>query len=357
MRRELALVFASLLVAAACREPEAPVEPARRKVRCVVSERRDRQAVVVLRGVLAAPPEKSALVASQVPGVVASIEAREGDVVARGQVLARVDRATLSDALAQAEAALQRAVAERANADAALARARLVFEKGISSRQDVDDAAARAASLRAAVTEAEAGLAQAQRQVGRTDVRAPMPGVVVHLLRRPGELVDGTSGTAIGEVADLSQLELSASVPLADALRLQAGDTGTVHFATNAKVAWPAQLVRVAPAVERATGLVGARIALKDAPRVPLGTPGTAALSVGPVRAETWIPAEALRRLLGAEGEVVVCGADGRAHVQSVAPFAHGESALGVSGLDAGVPVVTDGVLGVGDGDALEVLR
>jgi RND family efflux transporter MFP subunit len=136
--------------------------------------------------VLAAPPEKSALVASQVPGVIASIDAREGDSVVQGQVLARVDRATLSDALAQAEAGLQRAVAERANADAALARARLVFEKGISSRQDVDDAAARAASLRAAVTEAEAAVAQAQRQVGRTEVRAPMPGVVVHLLRRPG---------------------------------------------------------------------------------------------------------------------------------------------------------------------------
>jgi hypothetical protein len=152
-------------------------------------------------------------------------------------------------------------------------------------------------------------------------------------------------------------LELAASVPLADALRLHAGDTGVVHFPTNAKVAWPARLVRIAPAVERTTGLVGARIALKDAPGTPLGTLGTAELNIGPVRAETWIPAEALRRLLGADGEVVVCGADGRAHVQSVVPFAREAGALGVDGLDAGVSVVTDGVLGVSDGDELEVAR
>src|SRR5947207_1858619 len=83
-------------------------------------------------------------------------------------------------------------VGERRNADATQARTERVFEHGIAARQEVDDAATRSATARAVENESEAVAKRARRQVERATVRSPIAGVVVRLLRRPGELVDGT---------------------------------------------------------------------------------------------------------------------------------------------------------------------
>ena len=48
----------------------------------------------------------------------------------------------------------------------------------------------------------------ARRQLERTTVRSPLSGVVLHVFRKSGELVDGTPATPILEVGDPSALEL-----------------------------------------------------------------------------------------------------------------------------------------------------
>src|SRR5262249_37027598 len=149
--------------------------------------------------------------------------AREGDHVTAGQPVARVDDSVLVDQAHEARAALEKAQAERRNADATHARTERVFQHGIAARQEVDDAATRAATARAAENEAGAIAQRARRQVERATVRSPIAGVVVRLLRRPGELVDGTPATPVVEVADPTQLELVADATASDLVRLARG--------------------------------------------------------------------------------------------------------------------------------------
>jgi len=122
---------------------------------------------------------------------------REGERVARGQEVARLDDTQLREAAAGADATLQKARAELRAARAALARLQRVFAAGIAARQEVDDATARVAAAQASEGEAAAAAAQAHLQIERSVVRSPLDGVVVGVFRHAGDLVDGTAATPV----------------------------------------------------------------------------------------------------------------------------------------------------------------
>ena len=356
MPRELMVV---LVLVVGCPRGEHEATPGPRAVRCTPTIARATADLVELRGTVAPLPDRDAQIAPQVSGRLASVDVREGDAVKSGQVVAHIDSATLSDAVLQADAALDRAKAERKNAETTLARAQRVFERGISAQQEVDDATARAAAARAAEADAEAASHQSHRQLERAQVRAPIAGVAVRVFRKSGELVDGTPATPVVEVADPSRLELVADAPVQEVMRLKRGDAATVTFPAAPGLTLKASVVVVAPSVDRATGLgvVRLELELSTGRAPPLGTYGQAHIEAGGTRESTWAPADALRNVLGVEGEVVTCGPDGHAHVVRVEPGARAEGLVAVRGVDAGVPVVVEGLLGLSEGDAIEARK
>ena len=193
-RREAVAVAGCILAIAAvttagCRRGKPAAEPERRTVHCAPVETAQVADAIELRGTIAPLPDRDAQIAPQVAGRIVQLLAREGDQVIAGQPVARVDDSILVDQSNEAQALLEKARAERRNADATHARTERVFEHGIAARQEVDDAATRSATAKAAEGEAEAAAKRARRQVDRATVRSPIAGVVVRLLRRPGELV------------------------------------------------------------------------------------------------------------------------------------------------------------------------
>jgi hypothetical protein len=76
----------------------------------------------------------------------------------------------------------------------------------------------------------------------------------------------------------------------------------------------------VAPAVDRTTGLGVVRVTLNltSGAAPPVGVTGTARVAVGAPREAIVVPSRALRRAIGAYAEIVICGADRRAHVVTV---------------------------------------
>ncbi len=357
MRRNLVVLC---LAVVACKRG-AEVEPAAgpKRVECARVQSALVKDAIEVRGTVAPLPDRDALVAAQVVGRVLHIEVREGDQVAAGQVVARIDDAPLVDSAHQAEAALARARAEYQNAQTTLARVQRVFEHGIAARQEVDDAAAKEASAKAARAEAEAAARQAHRQIERASVRSPLAGVVLKVLRKTGELVDGTPATPIAEIADTSELELVADVPAQDLVRLRRGALATLKLSAMPDREFKASVSRVAPSVDRATGLGTIRIAITQSGTVgpPVGSFGVARVESGEQHQATLVPQAAVRTVVGAEGEVVLCGADHVAHVRKVSPGQAYDSLVEVRGeLGAGDRVAVKPVLGLAEGDALEAV-
>jgi RND family efflux transporter MFP subunit len=355
MRPELVLVLAFAAAAGACHRPEAEPATEARSIRCAPVEVARVEDAIELRGTVAPLPDRDAQIAPQVAGRIVELLVREGEVVAAGQGVARIDDAPLVDQAHEAAAALAKVQAERRNAEATRARTERVFEHGIAARQEVDDAITRTETARAAESEAEGAAKRARRQVERATVRSSLAGVVIRILRRPGELVDGTPATPVLEVADPGRLELVSDVAAAELVRIAKGAPAEITVPALPGATWTGVVAAVSPAVDRATGLGTVRvgIALGGGPRPPIGVLGAARVLVGAPRSAPVIPKEALRSGVGAEAEAVVCGGDGRAHLRRVRRGVSSGDKVEVDGLAAGERVALDPV-GFVDGQPIE---
>lgn len=358
MRAEIAFLLIAT-AAAGCHRAEPEAAPPHRTVRCAPAQVGTVADEVELRGTIGPPPNREAQVAAQVPGRLRDVLVREGDAVVAGQEVARLDTGPLTDEVEQAEAARAKVVAERKNADATRERTQRVFEHGIAARQEVDDAVTRAETAAAAEGEASAAARRARRQLDRAVVRSPLNGVVIRVMRRPGELVDGTPATPVLDIADPSRLELVADATAPDLVRMEKGQSAVVTVAALPGPAWRGVVVALSPAVDPATGLGVVRIALDGAAgkRPPIGLVGIARITVGASRAAVMIPAVAVRLGAGAQAEVIVCGGDGVAHVRNVSRGVRRADDEEVQGVRAGETVAVDPVIGLGDGEPIEIAR
>jgi multidrug efflux system membrane fusion protein len=277
MLRLLALtaLLATLLPACRSNSPSAPPPAA-----VVLATVERRHVPVVLRTTGTVEPVQSAAVAAQVDGLLERVFFAEGEDVVEGQRLFQIDPRPYAAALAQAEAALARDVAQAANADRDLRRFEDLAGREFVTAQQLDQARAAALAMRATLQADSAAVARARVDLERATVRAPISGRAGGLRVRAGNLVRGSSGEPLVVINQISPIlvrfpvpatELPAlsragprlpvrAVPVGDTATIQSGTltfidnavdslTGTIllkaSFANRERVLWPGGLVRV----------------------------------------------------------------------------------------------------------------
>jgi HlyD family secretion protein len=230
-------------------------------------------------------------VGSSVMGRVVELRVREGEPVRAGQTLARIDPVQArsdTDAAAAQISALEAeqigardqiavATAEREAAEAraleasqALDRANELFAAQLlpAAERDAaitsaDAARAQVRAAQAAVARAEQALAAAGRRVAqaraqatgardlldKTNITAPMDGIVSRLQVREGEMVvigiQNQPGTTLMTISDLSSINAEVKVAEADVLRLQTGQPARVTLDAVPDTAFPGQVVEI----------------------------------------------------------------------------------------------------------------
>ena len=348
-------LFAALVVIAACHgggdEGSDDDKPAPAAVTCRPVAQTTVDDTVEVTGVIATPPLVDAIVSSPVSGRVGQVLVEPGDHVTAGQLLAVIQDPALPAGTLEAQAAVESAQAADEAAKQELARQQRLVATGIGARKDLDDARARAAAAAAQLSAAKARSHLAGAQLERAELRAPRAGVVLHVWKKVGETVDGTSATPVAEVADLTVLELHAQVPPAALAPLREGMAAEVHvIGIDAPI--HAKVVRIDPALDPKTLLGQVRLQLDSADGLKVGSAATGRVVIAQ-RPGVVVPATALRRSLVGADEVVTC-TGGAAHVVPVT--VGNRDARGVeilSGLTPGTQVVTDHVLGLEDGQPL----
>jgi membrane fusion protein, multidrug efflux system len=152
-------------------------------------------------------------VRAQVTGELTAVHFVEGDEVKEGQVLVEIDKRPLEAALNQAQAALDRDVAQTVNAKSQAARYQDLLKRGIATKEQVDQIVANAAALDATVESDRAAIDNAKVQLQYATIRAPITGKTGLLQVHPGNLVRATDTTAIVTINKITPVYVSFSVP------------------------------------------------------------------------------------------------------------------------------------------------
>jgi macrolide-specific efflux system membrane fusion protein len=160
--------------------------------------------------------------------VVEKLHVTVGDRVAAGQLLAELSRVELETQVRRAEAVLQNATADLAFSEPELGRARQLAAVGGVSAAELSGAERAVESSRARVREARAALEAATTQLGYTEIRAPIGGVVASVSTHEGETVAASfAAPTFLTIVNLDRLEVWAYVDETDIGRIRPGQDAT----------------------------------------------------------------------------------------------------------------------------------
>jgi HlyD family secretion protein len=191
-------------------------------------------------------PEKEVKISPDVSGEIVELTVKEGYSVEKGQLLLRIKPDNYISQRDRSLAEISAAQARRSQSEAQFTQAELsfkrnkqLFDQQTISKSDFEQAEATYNVAKAeldaakfAITSAEASLKDANENLTKTSIYAPMTGTVSMLLVELGERVAGTNlmaGTELMRVADLSRMEAQVQVNENDIPRVKLGDTALIE--------------------------------------------------------------------------------------------------------------------------------
>ena len=261
----VALIVAGLAACGRKNDPKAAAPPpvVLGPENVAVARRIELQTGPTISGALAA--EREADVRAEIGGSVLSVSAEQGQAVASGAVLARIDDTAVRDQFISARATLRTAQENLQVARRNAERAERLAQAGAVADRDLEQARASATNAAGVVADAEARLASARKQLERTTIRAPFAGVVTERKVSPGDVVQ--SGGQLFTVMDPASMRLEATVPAEQLATVRVGST--VQFTVNGfpDRTFEGRIQRVNPAVDPATGQVRIYVSIPNAGR------------------------------------------------------------------------------------------
>ena len=202
-------------------------------------------------------PEEEIEIKPQISGIVDKILVEEGDLVIKGDLIAKIRVVPNEQALVSAQSRIKTTKLSYNNAITLFERNKTLFEKGYISRQDFEN-------NELSLNQAEEVYNQAQNDYqiikqgsvlgggsANTNIIAQISGTILEIPVREGDQViesnNFNAGTTIATVADMSQMIFEGKVDESEVEKLEEGiDIKVILGAINEKE-FPAKLTFVAP--------------------------------------------------------------------------------------------------------------
>lgn len=293
----------------------------------------------------------------QVSGLVLERLFQEGDVVRAGQPLYRIDPAPYRAQVASARAALTRARAAIASTQALSRRYAELVKINAISRQEAENAQTGAQQAQADVAAQQAALRNAQIDLTRTTIRAPISGRIGRSTYTAGALVTAGQAEALTTIQRLDPMYVDIQQSSADVLNLRqqimsgdlsrGGGAAKVRLKLENGSTYPVEgtLKFTDVTVDPTTGSQVVRAVFPNAQGLLLpGMYARAELIEGTKSNGLMVPIRAVARDERGNPTTMVVGSDGKLQVRQItAPRTIGQNWLVTQGLRAGDKVVVEG--------------
>jgi HlyD family secretion protein len=202
-------------------------------------------------------PEEEIELKPQISGIVDAIFVEEGDVVRKGDQIAKIRVVPNEQALTSAKSRINSARLSFENAQKLFYRNSTLFEKGVISRQDFEN-------NELSLNQAKESLAQAQNDyqiikqgslsggsLANTNIIAQISGTILEIPVREGDQViesnNFNAGTTIATIADMNKMIFEGKVDESEVGKIEEGKAIKVILGAINEKEFPAKLTFVAP--------------------------------------------------------------------------------------------------------------
>ncbi|WP_370263740.1 efflux RND transporter periplasmic adaptor subunit [Limnobacter sp.] len=343
-----ALALCAVLALAACgpAKPDTTQVAEARRVKTTTVEQGPASADIEVPGVGAFRDETR--LSFKVGGVIERITVREGDTVKAGQKLAWLDKQEVNAAVAQAQAAHDKALRD--------------LQRGEQLRKEEVISKVQLQNLNTAAQLSRAQLTQAQFASATAEVSATADGVVLKRFAQVGEVVaPGQPVLLLGSRS--SGFVLKASLADRQAVHIAVGNSAEVVFDALPGTRWPGKVIEQSQAADPATGTYGVLVQLD-----PQAHPGLNLLSGMQGRARiqpnntnstrSYVPIEAVVEGNNKNAWMYVLQADNTVKRQAVQiAFVAGARVALQEPLPEGTKVVSTGAPYLQDGETVQVVE
>lgn len=211
-------------------------------------------------------PEEEIEVKPQISGIVDKILVEEGDLVKKGDLMAKIRVVPNEQALVSASSRIKTARLSYNNAKILYDRNKALFEKGVISKQDFENSDLSLNQTKESLEQAQNDYQIIKRgsisggSSANTNIVAQISGTVLEIPVREGDQViqsnNFNAGTTIATIADMSVMIFEGKVDEAEVGKIEEGKEIKVILGAIDEKEFPAILTFVAPKGKEESGAV-----------------------------------------------------------------------------------------------------
>jgi RND family efflux transporter MFP subunit len=202
-------------------------------------------------------------VGTNVVGTIVSEPIEEGQIVKKGDLLARIDDRNYRGLLDQAIADRDLAAANVKLDTAELKRSRALLKEGYLSQDEYDQSENKLAVAQASLERAEAGIASQKYFIDQCIITSPINGIVLKKYHEIGDNINyggqteaGAGVFDIAQLADTEDMRAEVDINESDIARISIGTPASVIPDSYPDQSYDAKVVKIYPAADRQKGTV-----------------------------------------------------------------------------------------------------
>lgn len=239
-------------------------------------------------------PEEEIELKPQISGIVDKIMMEEGDLVRKGDLIAKIRVVPNEQALVSARSRIKTTKFTYDNAKILFNRNKVLYEKGVISRQDFEN-------NELSLNQAKEGYVQSQNDYqiikqgsisgggsANTNIVAQISGTILQIPVREGDQViesnNFNAGTTIATIADMRQMIFEGKVDESEVGKLEEGKEIKVVLGALGEKEFPAKLTFVAPKGIEENGavqfVIKAEVAVESSNKIRAGYSANAEIEV-----------------------------------------------------------------------------
>lgn len=326
-----------------------------RAVKVVTVEEKSAHKTYEFSGEVRARTESS--LGFRVAGKIIRRQAELGQKVRPGQILAQLDSKDYQLAVDAGQALVRAAATQRDLAQANYKRYQELRDQNFISSAELERYAANLESAKSALEQAQAQLTAQDNQTAYTNLVADVAGVVTAVAAEPGQVV--AAGTPVVRIAQDGVHDVVFSVPEDLASQIKLGTEVDIRAWLEASQ-WKGSVREIAASADAVTRTFMVKVGITPAPQMPLlGSTAYVQFQLDNKLATMGIkiPMSALRKDTASTSVWVLDEATMRLKAQPIKVESVAGNGVLVSGLQAGMKVVSAGVHVLSEGQKVQLYK